>query len=415
MTGSPLLAVEGLRVAFPRERRVATVVDDVGFSVQPRQGIALVGPSGCGKTVTALALLGLLPPAAQVSGRLHWRDEEFAIGADETRRRLCGRRLTMVFQEPASCLNPVQRVGAQVVETLRRHRPLSADEARRRTLALFEEMLVPDPELTARRYPHQLSGGLRQRVLLAAALACDPEVLIADEPTTALDATVQREILDLLRRLRDTRELAILYITHDLHLAPGLADELLVMAGGRLVESGPTARLLHSPQHAYTQELVAPLPALAPPADVSAGKVLEAVALRVRLPVRDGLRRRVLGEIEPVAGVNLTLTAGQSLGLAGESGCGKTTLARALTGLLPASAGSLRLRDRPIALTGKRSQRTQRLIQMVFQDPHGSLNPRRTVGQTLDEALRVRPGGARAPPVAPSGGGGAGGARGPRR
>ncbi len=265
MTAEPLLAVEDLVVEFRVGRALVPVVRGLEFSLSAGASLGLVGESGCGKTVTALALLGLLPAAARVSGRVIWRGRDLLALPEAERRRYRGRAMSLVFQEPAAALNPVLTVGEQVAEVLRHHHGLEGATARRRALDLLREVRLPDPEIRARHYPHQLSGGMQQRVTLAATLACDSELLVADEPTTALDVTVQAQILELLARLQRERGMALLFITHDLALVPSLVERVAVLYAGRLVEAGPAAAVLRAPAHPYTRGLVRTLPELWPP------------------------------------------------------------------------------------------------------------------------------------------------------
>ncbi|MFH1842074.1 MAG: ABC transporter ATP-binding protein [bacterium] len=260
MTGTSLLAVERLSVHFAGSHRRRPVVRDLDLTVAAGETVALVGESGCGKTMTALALMGLLPTTAQVTGRILWRGENLVTKTENERRLFRGRKLAMVFQEPATSLNPVLPVGEQIAESLRHHLRLSRPQAWQRSVQLLQEVRLADAATRARQYPHQLSGGQRQRVLLAIALAGDPELLIADEPTTALDVTVQARILDLLRRLRRERGMAMIYITHDLALVPALADRILVLFAGSMMESGPAREVLTAPAHPYTRALIAALP-----------------------------------------------------------------------------------------------------------------------------------------------------------
>jgi oligopeptide/dipeptide ABC transporter ATP-binding protein len=269
MSGGTLLEVENLFVGFRSPAGMQPAVQALSFTVAPGQTVAMVGESGCGKSVTALALLGLLPAYAEVSGHILWRGRNLMAMADSERRTYRGRHLGMVFQEPATSLNPVYPVGEQVAEALRYHHSLSHRAARRKTLTLFEEVRIPDARARVDAYPHQLSGGMRQRVMLAAALACDPELLVADEPTTALDVTVQAQILDLLARLQQERGMAMIFITHDLALVPALADRIIVLYAGHLVESGPASAVISSPAHPYTRALVQALPELWPADDPS--------------------------------------------------------------------------------------------------------------------------------------------------
>jgi oligopeptide/dipeptide ABC transporter ATP-binding protein len=264
MTDSKLLAVEKLTVGFITRDRRQLVVKGISLSLGRGETLALVGESGCGKTVTALAILGLLPENARVGGVIAYAGTDLQTLSSEHRRTYRGRKMAMVFQEPTTSLNPVFPVGEQVAEAMRFHHSLSARQAWEQAVSLLEEVRVPDPRSTARAYPHQLSGGMRQRVVLAAALACDPQLLVADEPTTALDVTVQAEILLLLDRIRRNRRMSLIFITHDLALVPGLAEKVVVMCAGQLVESGPAEKVLAFPAHPYTRSLVESQPELWP-------------------------------------------------------------------------------------------------------------------------------------------------------
>ncbi len=366
---SRLLTVRGLQVDhFDRERgERRPLLRGVDLDLAPGQALALVGPSGCGKSLTARALLGLLPPDFAWQGRIDWRGSPLTEPTSEVWRRVRGRGLGLIPQEPSSSLNPVIRAGDQIAETLQVHRGLSRGAARITATELLAETQVPEPELAARRYPHELSGGMRQRVLLAAALACDPDLLIADEPTTALDVSVQKDILALINRLRRERHMALIFITHDLNLVPLLADQVAFMAKGKIEEVVPVARVT-MPEAPSLAVVAAGLPA----------PVLAASGVVVRF---DGAPRPA------VAGVDLELRPGVAVGLLGESGGGKTSLGRALARHVSLHGGSLRLDGEECIGAGGAALRAQRRrVQMLFQDPGGSLNPRQRVGAALREA-----------------------------
>ena len=351
---SALLEVRGLTVgADPR----ALLLDGVDLTLAAGESLALVGPSGSGKSLTARALLGLLPPDLPWTGTIAWDGRALTDPTGPEWREVRGRGLGLVMQEPQAALNPVLRVGDQVAEALRLRGGVPAAEADARAVALLAELQVPEPARTARRYPHELSGGMRQRVLLAATLACGPRLLVADEPTTALDVAVQRDILLLLRQVGRERGMGLLFITHDMDLVPLLADNCVVMDAGR---AGPVQSVA---------DLVRPGP---PPA-----LVVPAEAAPV-LTVRD-LHVRYRGAAQhAVAGVDLDLRPGRSVGLLGRSGCGKTSLGRALAGHVPTTQGTI--------TPAPQDRAARRRVQMLFQDPGGSLNPRQTVGQALAEA-----------------------------
>lgn len=364
-----LLSVRQLEVDHRDRSRgvLRPLLNGVDLDLQPGQALALVGPSGCGKSLTARALLGLLAPDFSWRGEIRWQGTRLAEPRGATWRGVRGRGLGLIMQEPLASLNPVLRVGDQVAESFRVHHGVSWSEARRRAVALLAETRVPKPEFVAERYPHQLSGGMRQRVLLAAVLACDPDLLIADEPTTALDMSVQREILILINRIRREREMALLFITHDLNLVPLLADRVAFMADGRIAEA-----------ESIKQVDLPPAPAL------------PAIRAHQTMPVLQARDLVVHYEGAPsaaVTGVDLTLRPGQAIGLLGESGCGKTSLGRALARHLPLHRGTLELVGYESTLIGgNRARERRRRVQMLFQDPGHSLDPRQRVAAALREA-----------------------------
>ncbi|MBW4718010.1 dipeptide ABC transporter ATP-binding protein [Saccharothrix obliqua] len=388
----PLLALHDVTVEFAGAARPA--VRGVTLSLAAGEVVALVGESGSGKTVTAMSLLRLLPATARPSGRalLDGRDL-YAMSAAEL-RAVRGGRVGVVFQEPMSALNPVFTIGHQLVEAVRAHRPWSARRARERALELLELVGLPDAERRLRAYPHELSGGQLQRVVIAMAVACEPALLIADEPTTALDVTVQAEIVDLLLDLRDRLDVAILLITHDMGVVAGLADRVAVMKDGELVEQGPVVEVFERPAHPYTKELLASVVSLTPPTgDVATGSAVEPspdAALVVEdLTVVYGGRRGV----RALDGVSLHVEPGEVLGLVGESGSGKSTLASVITGLRPATSGRVLVAGRDLTRLRRAERRAARgRVGFVFQDPTSSLNPRATIGRTIAEPMRLHPG-----------------------
>ena len=413
-----VLKVADLHVSFPHDGAYREAVKGVSFSVRRGTTLGIVGESGSGKSVTTLAIMGLLPKNAQVSGA--WTN-------------LHG-RVSMIFQEPMTSLNPVQRCGKQVEEMLLAHEKVSRQEARQRTIQLFEEVMLPRPEKIYRSYPHEISGGQKQRVMIAMALICHPDLLIADEPTTALDVTVQKTILDLLRTLQQKYRMGIIFISHDLGVIAQIADEVAVMYHGEIVEQGPAQQLLHHPQHPYTKGLLA----CRPPLDSRPRRLLtvkdflemengeskidnnsgaatlnvsgdtsaqfsilnsqlnkKSLLLRVRdLDVTYALETNIFGkvkkELKAVDGLSFDIYRGETVGLVGESGCGKSTLGRAILQLLQRSSGTIEYDGKSLdRLSPAETKALRRKMQIIFQDPYSSLNPRITIGEAIAEPLKV--------------------------
>jgi peptide/nickel transport system ATP-binding protein len=392
----PLLSVRDLAVSFEGEDGVTRAVDGVALDLAPGEILALVGESGCGKSVTALTVMGLLgAPNAVTTGSARYGDSELIGAPDDELRKLRGEELAMVFQDPLSSLNPVLRVGDQVAEQILAHRSLSRAEARERAIELLDRVDIPQPSERANAYPHELSGGMRQRVMIAMALSCEPRILIADEPTTALDVTVQAQILDLIRELRGETGAGVLLITHDFGVVAELADRVAVMDAGRIVEQGTVEEVFDRPQNPHTQRLLAAVPRLdgplrEPPSPTADGPVLALEDLEVSFPARGRRLRR--GGPEPlraVDGVTLSIDPGETVGLVGESGCGKSTLARAAVRLLEPTAGSVSFAGRDITRAKRRELDPLRAeLQIVFQDPYGSLNPRKKARDIIGLPLR---------------------------
>ena len=455
----PLLELRHLRTYFHTPAGTVRAVDDLTLSLERGHTLGLVGESGSGKSVTSLSIMRLLDAAAAIEG-----GEISFLGKDLVRlparqmRRLRGQDISMIFQEPGKSLNPVFRVGRQVMECIRTHNRVSKSEARRRTVELFEEVGIPDPARRIDSYPHEMSGGQKQRVMIAMALSCNPQLLIADEPTTALDVTIQAQVLDLIRRLRDDRGMAVLFITHDLGVIGEVADDVAVMYQGKLVETGPVERIFAAPRHPYTKGLLACRPRLDTPyrrlptvadfMDVTAGAdgpaivekpmtdqrrqalrttgrgrllhpkdelarlghpveesdwpadtqwvrpntqpALQVRDLHVHYPVRQGIFRRQVDVVRAVDGISFDVYPGQTLGLVGESGCGKTTASRAILRLIPVTGGTVEFKGQDLArASASWLRRLRREIQIVFQDPYGSLNPRLTVQSALTEAMTI--------------------------
>jgi microcin C transport system ATP-binding protein len=393
-----LLEVENLAVAFGRNR----VVDGVSFTLDPGQTLALVGESGSGKSLTALSLLRLLPPGGtNPEGRIRLGGTDMLAAGDAALRAARGGTAGIVFQEPMTSLNPLHRIGRQVGEAIglhpHRHGRLPEAALRARVVEALAQAGFADAEARLDAYPHQLSGGQRQRVMIAMALANDPALLIADEPTTAVDVTIQAHILALLEELQAARGLAMLMISHDLRIVRRHADHVCVMQAGRIVEQGPVAQIFGDPRHPYTRMLLAAEPKGRPaPLAADAPAVIEADALSVHFPIRRGALRRVAGVVKAVERVDLRVRAGETLGLVGESGSGKSTLGFALLRLLPAQGG-IRFLGRDIAALKRQALRPLRAqMQIVFQDPYGSLSPRMSVGDIVAEGLAVHEPGLRA-------------------
>ncbi len=392
MTGAPLLDVRDLSVAFRQGETESTVVDKVSFSLNAGRTLAIVGESGSGKSVTALSVVRLLAANARhPSGQILFDGEDMLHAPEDRLRDIRGARISMVFQEPMTSLNPLHTIGRQVAEILTQHGVADRDELRRRAIEGLTEVGIRDPAERLGAYPHQLSGGQRQRVMIAMALANCPQLFIADEPTTALDVTVQAQILALLRQLQQQRNMAMLFITHDLGIVRRVADDVCVMQKGKIVEAGPVARIFGAPQHPYTQALLAAEPKGEPPtADLAAPVLAEADNLRVWFPVRSGLLRRASGYIKAVDGVTCAIREGQTLGVVGESGSGKTTLGLAMLRLIRSEGPILFLGRRIDGLKAKEMRPLRQDMQIVFQDPYGSLSPRLSVAEIVEEGLTAQ-------------------------
>lgn len=425
----PLLHVKELSVEFTSGGSVTRAVDKVSFELRSSETVAIVGESGSGKSVTALTILRLLPsPPGKVAGgsiclNSTEKDSFDLLQLPETEmRRLRGREISMVFQEPMSSLNPVYTCGDQVSESLRIHLGLSSKEAKGRVIDLFNEVKLPRPQEIYNAYPHQLSGGQKQRVMIAMAISCDPKILIADEPTTALDVTVQKTILELLKRLQETRKMAILFITHDLGLVSGFADRVLVMYRGGVVEEGAVSAVFNTPKHPYTQGLLACRPPLGdrlerlPTIDefmkegglvvrktISSGQrdrahheiyardpIIRVEGISKVYPTEEGLFFRKKNDFYAVNDVSMNVYPGETMGIVGESGCGKTTLARVILELIPSTAGRIFYGETDITqISYFAMKRLRKDLQIIFQDPYSSLNPRIAVGPAIQEPMLV--------------------------
>jgi microcin C transport system ATP-binding protein len=392
MTEKSLLDVRDLSVAFRGEKSDLLAVDRISFKLDKGKTLAIVGESGSGKSVSALSIPRLLPyPAAyHPSGEIWFKGKEL-LGADErSLRHLRGNDITMVFQEPMSSLNPLHTVEKQVAEIIHTHQHISNREARERVLELLAHVGIRYAEEKLGSYPHQLSGGQRQRVMIAMALANNPDLLIADEPTTALDVTVQAQILKLLKELQAEHGMAILFITHDLGIVRKFADDVCVMKEGKIVESGGVESVFSNPQHAYTKLLLAAEPKGSPPeSDLSAKLLMEGDDIKVWFPVKRGFFRRTVGYVKAVNGVDVKVRQGQTLGVVGESGSGKTTLGLALLRLIPSEGRVVFLGQKVGELAREDIRNLRANMQVVFQDPYGSLSPRLSVADIVGEGLEI--------------------------
>jgi microcin C transport system ATP-binding protein len=390
---SPLLDVRDLSVAFHHDGRTMLAVDRISFTLDKGETLAIVGESGSGKSVTALSIVQLLnyPAASHPSGQILFKGRDLVGAPEAVMRKVRGADITMVFQEPMTSLNPLHTIERQIGEILLVHRGLSGHAAAARTLELLRQVGIREPEKRLGAYPHQLSGGQRQRVMIAMALANEPDLLIADEPTTALDVTVQAQILALLKELQGRLGMAMLFITHDLGIVRRVSDHVAVMLNGKVVDAGPTAEVFANPSHAYTARLLAAEPKGAPPPlDRAAPSVVEVQDLRVWFPIKAGLLRRTVGHVKAVDGVTITVREGQTLGVVGESGSGKTTLGLAILRLISSEGPILYLGNRIDGFGAGAMRPLRKDMQVVFQDPYGSLSPRMSIAGIVSEGLRVQ-------------------------
>ncbi|GAA5150658.1 MULTISPECIES: ABC transporter ATP-binding protein [Amycolatopsis] len=407
-----VLSIADLKISFATDDGVVEAVKGIGFDVKPGEIVAVVGESGSGKSVTSMSVLGLLPKTSKISGDLRLDDRELVGLKDKDMRKVRGNDIAMIFQEPMSALNPVYTVGWQIREALRAHQDISREAADKRAVELLDMVGIPSPEERFRQYPHQLSGGLRQRVVIAMAIACDPKVIIADEPTTALDVTVQAEILGLLRKLRDTLNTAIVLITHDMGVVADLADRVVVMYQGEIVEQAPVHELFASPKEDYTRRLLAAVPVLG---QRPAGRRLldetpvqedvdekirlsdselegqiqtDAPALEIKDLVLEYPGKRGQAKNRAVDGVSLHINKGEILGLVGESGSGKSTVGRCAIRLLKPTQGTVSIAGRDITnLSTKELRPLRRYFSIVFQDPASTLDPKMTIGESIAEPM----------------------------
>ncbi len=385
-----VMEVKALSVKFRQDGRVIEAVRGVSFTVAKGETVALVGESGSGKSVTALSIVGLLPDSAEVSGSATYNGTEMIGASERALRQVRGNDISFIFQEPMTSLNPLHTIEKQMVESLSLHQGLEGAAARARVVELFGKVGIRDAESRLGAYPHQLSGGQQQRVMIAMALANGPELLVADEPTTALDVTIQAQILDLLADLKRSEGLSLLFITHDLGIVRRIADRVCVMQGGEIVEQGPTAEIFADPRHPYTQKLLAAEQKGGPDAvPAGAAEVVRADNLRIWFPIHQGLLRKTVGHVKAVNDASLTVRAGETLGVVGESGSGKTTLALAILRLIPSNGPVVFLGQDLRERSGAAMRALRREMQVVFQDPFGSLSPRMTAEQIIAEGLGV--------------------------
>jgi len=390
-----MLDVTDLTVDFPAERGARRVVDGVSFALARGRTLGIVGESGSGKSMTALALMGLVPrPGSIARGRIAFDDQDVTHADEAAWRRLRGSRIAMIFQDPSSALNPVFSVGDQIAEAYRLHHPVSRAEARGRAVAALAEVGIADATLRADAYPHQLSGGMRQRCMIAMSLINEPDLLIADEPTTALDVTVQAQILALMRDVQKRRNIGLVFISHDLAVVSDMADDILVMQAGQVVEHDAAHRIFANAKHPYTRRLIDAVslpPAIHTPMDPNARPIVEVDALTKRFALKaPGLFGRRRGEVQALNGVSFDIRRGETFAIVGESGSGKSTLAKTLLGLHAADAGTISIDGALTAAPVNRRPRSlRRRLQMVFQDPYASLNPRLTAGASISEPLVI--------------------------
>ena len=432
--GHPLLQVKDFSVDFVTESGITSALKNISFEINPGETVAIVGESGSGKTVTSLSILQLLasPPAKYKSGEILFSEDGNLVVnllklKDKDLRNIRGNKISMIFQEPMTSLNPVKTCGDQVIEAMRIHQPVSRKQAELKTIELFGQVKLPDPSSILNRYPHEISGGQKQRVMIAMAICCHPALLIADEPTTALDVTVQKTILQLIKELQVRQQMSVIYITHDLGLVAEIADKVIVMYKGEVVETGSIKEIFLNPQHPYTKALLScrpnasskgkRLPVISdflgeksaisdqplafshqrsvisdqPSAISDSGEVLLKVEnLKVYFPVKKNFFGKTIREFKAVDDVSFAVKKGETVGLVGESGCGKTTLGRSLIRLIEPTSGNIFFNGKNIAdIPDEQLRKMRKDIQIIFQDPYGSLNPRLTIGEAINEPMKI--------------------------
>ncbi|MDO6584133.1 ABC transporter ATP-binding protein [Salipiger sp. 1_MG-2023] len=386
-TGAPVLSVRDLTVALPGDHDRVFAVKDVSFDLRPGEILCIIGESGSGKSVTASAVMGLLPPVMTVrNGEIIFRDKNLLTQSEAEKRKMRGRAVSIIFQDPLSALNPLMTIGAQIREVLDYHDEGTPASRPARVVEMLTEVGLPDPELLQHQYPFRLSGGQRQRVMIAMAMALNPDILIADEPTTALDVTTQAQILELIRKVQRAKGMSVMFITHDFGVVAEIADRVIVMEKGDIVEQGIAGDVLTAPQHPYTQKLIAAVPTLREQ-DRSRAKeppvVMQVSGLQKTYRTRSGFLGK-MREVHAVNGISFTLRKGETLGVVGESGSGKSSLGKVLMKLTDADGGEIRFQGENLVTLDEQAFRPLRpRIQMIFQDPYASLNPRFTIGQAL--------------------------------
>src|SRR6185312_9474624 len=433
----PLLQIKNFSVDFVTDSGTTSAIKNISFEIKHGETVAIVGESGSGKTVTSLSVLQLLPspPAQYTSGEILFSEDGISSInllnlSDKEIRKIRGNKISMIFQEPMTSLNPVKTCGAQVIEAMRIHQDISQKEAEEKTIQLFEQVKLPNASTMLHRYPHEISGGQKQRVMIAMAISCNPSLLIADEPTTALDVTVQKTILQLIKELQVKQQMSVIYITHDLGLVAEIADKVIVMYKGDVVEAGSIKDIFLNPQHPYTKALLScrpdasskgkRLPVISdflgegirnepsknPPSTLNLQPstfslqpstlnkngfpLLKVENLKVYFPVKKNFFGKILKEFKAVDDVSFTVDKGETLGLVGESGCGKTTLGRTLIRLINPTTGNIFFNGKNIAgIPDEELRRMRKDIQIIFQDPYGSLNPRLTIGEAINEPMKI--------------------------
>ena len=385
-----LLDVRDLKVSFRQDGELHPAVRGVSFTVDRGETVALVGESGSGKSVTALSTVSLLGDSAEVSGSVTYDGQQMIGASRKLLHQVRGNDISFIFQEPMTSLNPLHTIERQMAESLALHQGIAGDKARGRIIELLNRVGIRDAESRLGAYPHQLSGGQRQRVMIAMALANKPDILIADEPTTALDVTIQAQILELLAQLKASEGMGLLFITHDLGIVRRIADKVCVMKDGEIVEAGPTAEIFANPRHPYTQKLLAAEPTGAPdPVEPGAAEIAHTEHLKVWFPIQKGFLKRTVGHVKAVNDATISVREGETLGIVGESGSGKTTLALAIMRLISSEGEIVFLGEDVRKWSTRELRRLRKDMQIVFQDPYGSLSPRMTCFQIISEGLGV--------------------------